>query len=189
VNIVIQGNRVRTQTISGRDYSRGIQNMNQAFPNREAAVSVRKLDGRGTALVIQQSSRVNNYTTIIQVRDNRRGSDNYRLEISWRAANALNAYSSGKLRWKGRVDGTVNIRISGRKVESINFTGQPATNVTFNLEGYLARRPGTVSVRRLDGRGTVMILEQPTRQNNYLATIRVFDPGRGADNYELEVTW
>lgn len=189
VNVVIQGNTVRTQTLAGTNLGEGIQTLNGAIPRREAAVSVKKIDGRGSVVVLQQPSRVNNYTTIVQVFDGNGGADNYRIEVTWESTNTFETYSTGKLRWKGRVDQSVNIRISGDDVREDVLSGQPLRNVTQNLDGYLANRDGRVTLRKLNGRGTVSILEQPSRLNNYVAVIRIFDPKSGDDEYEIEVTW
>ncbi len=189
VNIVIQGNTLRTQTLAGTNLGDGTQTISGAIPRREASVSVRKLEGRGSVTVLQPPSRVNNYTTIIQVFDGNGGADNYRFEVTWESTNTFETYSTGKLRWKGRVDQSVNIRISGDDVREDVLSGQPLGNVTQNLDGYLANRDGRVTLRKLEGRGTVSILEQPSRLNNYTAVIRIFDPKSSDDEYEIEVTW
>lgn len=189
VNIVIQGNTVRTQTLAGTNLGEGTETMSGSIPRREASVSVRKLDGRGSVTVIQQPSRVNNYTTIVQVFDGNGGADNYRFEVTWQSTNTFETYSTGKLRWKGRVDQTVNIRISGDEIREDVLSGQPLRNVSQNLDGYLANRDGRVTLRKIEGRGTVSILEQPSRLNGYTAVIRIFDPKSGDDEYEIEVSW
>ncbi len=187
-NIIIRNGQVTTDTVAGR-LVQGTQTVQGIIPRRNATYSVRKLDGRGGASVLQQPNRANNFTAIIQVFDTRGGADNYRLSISWQASNTQESYQSGKVVWRGRVDQTANIRISGDFVDSIDISGSGLSNVRYDLEGYLAARRGSVTVRKRDGRGTVSILEQPNRQNDYTATIQVFDPDRGDDEYELEISW
>ncbi len=189
VNIIMRGGTIRTETVSGRNLGQGTHNLNGVLPRRQASVTVNKLDGRGTAFVTQQPSRANNYTTIVQISDTKRGADNYRLQINWRASNALETYRAGNLTWRGRVDSTVNIVIDGENVDSSDESGSGLSGVSHNINGYLARRPGTIRVQKLRGRGTVRIIEQPTRQNGYVAVIRIFDAKGGADNYEINVTW
>jgi len=189
VNIIMQGGTIRTETLAGRNLGQGSRSMNGILPRRKAIVSVNKLDGRGTVRVIQQPSRINKFTAIVQVRDSRGGADNYRVQINWRASNTPEVYRSGRLTWRGRVDQTVNITIDGEDIDSYDTSGSGLSGVSFNLDGYLARRPGTVRVRKRDGRGTVRILEQPSRQNGYVAVIQIFDPRGGDDHYQIEVTW
>ena len=188
-NLVLRGSTVRTDTVSGRSFGNGTGNWVGVLPRRQATVVARTLDGRGSVIVTQQPSRANNFSTIVSINDSRRGSDNYRVQVSWQASNVQETYSRGKVTWRGRVDQTGHITISGEDVTSFAQSGRSLTNVSFDIDGYLARRVGTVSVRKRDGRGTVTILEQPSRQNDYVAVIQVFDPKSNDDNYELEITW
>ncbi len=189
VNIIVRGNTVRTQTISGRNLGDGSKTLGTYLPRRTSTISVRKRDGRGSVAVVQQPSRINNYTTIVQISDPRRGADNYQVDISWKASNVFETYSSGRLRWKGRVDQTVNIRIAGEDVEDVVLSGRATTNVSHNMDGYLAQRDGRIAVRKIKGRGSVTILEQPSRMNNYTAVIQIFDPKSSDAEYDIEVTW
>jgi len=188
-NLVLRGSTVRTDTISGRNLGNGTSNWVGVLPRRQATVVSRTLDGRGSVIVTQQPSRVNNFTTIVSINDSRRGSDNYRVQVTWQSSNVQETYSRGKVTWRGRVDQTGHITISGEDVSSFAQSGRSLTNVSFDIDGYLARRVGAVSVRKRDGRGTVTILEQPSRQNDYVAVIQIFDPKSSDDNYEIEITW
>lgn len=188
VNIILKGNEIRTQSVAGI-VTNTVQSMQGTLPRRNATLVVSRLDGRGTVLVVQQPNRGNDFTGIVQIYDPRRGTDNYSLRISWTSANTVEAYAAGKVTWKGRVDARTLIRISGEDVESIDEWKTGLSGVTFNMQGYLAARPGSVRVNKRQGRGTVTIVEQPNAQNDYSAVIRVFDEGGGADDYELEIEW
>ena len=188
MNIIIQGDTVRTETVRGT-LSNNYQNMSGRMPRRNARLAVRKLDGRGGVVIMQQPSRANDFTGIVQIYDPKRGRDNYNLQITWTSTNTIEAYSSGKVTWKGRVDQTVSIRIQGDAVESVDVTGSGMSQVTYDMDGYLAARPGTVRVNKKDGRGSVYVLEQPSARNDYTAIIRVFDERGGDDKYELEIEW
>ena len=191
VNIVIRGNEIENQIVAGR-FVEGTQNMSGVLPRRNATVSVSKLEGRGTALVIQQPNRSNNFTAIVQVSDPRSSDDEYNLQIRWQAQGGGNTdeqYSTGRVVWRGRVDQSANIVISGSDVESIDESGSGLSNVSFNINGYLASRSGNVTVRKRRGRGTVTVLQQPSRNNDYEAIIQIFDPDGSDDDYEVEITW
>lgn len=190
VQVILQGDDVQTKQIAGR--LMGVyHNLQGVLPRRNATISVSKVDGRGIARVIQQPNRSNDYTAIVEIYDPKRSDDNYQLRINWQASRAQEQYSPGKLTWRGRVDATAEVRISGDFVESVdlNINGSGLTVYDSNLEGYLAARRGTVRVRKKDGRGTVTVVEQPSRRNDFTAVIRIFDPKGGDDEYELEVTW
>jgi len=46
-----------------------------------------------------------------------------------------------------------------------------------------------VSVNKLSGRGTVRVLQQPSRANDFTAVIEIYDTGGGAQEYRLEIVW
>lgn len=188
-NIVIQGDQVTEQVIAGGGGFVSNKSMNGVLPRVASAISVSKQDGRGNAMVIQQPSRENNYVAIVQVVDTNRGSDNYRLQISWQATEPLEEpYQSGRVSWRGRVDQTANIIISGNSVQTQDASATGVQVTSSNITGYLARRPGTVSVSKR-GRGSVTVLQQPTAENGFVAIVQVFDADRGAGDYEVEITW
>lgn len=190
-NIVIRGNNIYAENISGNGVQTTYQNVSGALPRRNSTVSVRKTNGRGNVDVIQQPNRSNNFTTIIQVSDTKGGSGDYKLDISWAGAggNVEEPYSQGSVRWRGRVDQTVNVVVAGTDVSAEDIAGTGLSGVDFSINGYLANRPGSVNVRKIRGRGTVKVLEQPSRNNGYTAVIQIFDANGGADNYEVEITW
>lgn len=189
VNVIIQGNNVRNEDVTGSGFQPGSQYLNGVLPRRPATISVAKRAGRGNAFVLQQPTRANNYTAIVQISDDRSGADNYRLDISWSAGSTIEPYQSGRVTWRGKVDQTVNISISGGDVQTEDVSTGRLSDVNFNINGILARRGGTVSVRKIRGRGTVSVLQQPNEDNDFTAVIQVFDPERGDSDYELEVTW
>lgn len=190
-NIIIRGSTIRSEDVSGTGLQVNYQNINGNLGRRATTVSATRRDGRGDVRVIQQPSRSNDYTAIIQIVDSRNGADNYSVDISWtRSGNAGNeSYSSGSVRWRGRVDQTADIIISGGDVQSYDAAGTGLAGVNFNLNGYLAARPGSVRASKRSGRGSVTVRQQPTFDNDFTAIIQVFDPGGGADDYEVDITW
>lgn len=188
-NIVIQGDQITEQVIAGNGGFVSNKSMNGVLPRVASAISVSKQGGRGDATVIQQPSRENNYVGIVQVVDTKRGADNYRLQISWQATEPLEEpYQAGRVSWRGRVDQTANIVISGNSVQTQDASATGVQVTSSNITGYLARRPGTVSVSKR-GRGSVTVLQQPTVENGFVAIVQVFDADRGAGDYEIEITW
>lgn len=83
VHLVIRGNNLQIRTISGTQYNDGMFNFTSSLPNQRVNVQVNKKKGRGTAKVIQQPSRENNFTTIIQVLDKSGGAKEYEVEVTW----------------------------------------------------------------------------------------------------------
>jgi hypothetical protein len=94
-----------------------------------------------------------------------------------------------ELRWSGRVDGRDLLRIRGSQLWIDHETGAPIINQEYRFGRALPYDQRTVTVRKLRGRGTVRVIEQPSRYNNFTATILIEDRDGGADRYEIEVSW
>ena len=96
----------------------------------------------------------------------------------------------GMLRWSGRVDDVVEIRINGRRVETITRSGVRVSDVRSSVRGDgLPNRGVNVNVDRISGRGSVRVAQQPSAWNNYTAVIRIDDSQGGAGYYDLSVYW
>ena len=96
---------------------------------------------------------------------------------------------SGRMTWRGRVDDDVRIRIRGgtADVETIGGTayndGQP------NFYNSLPYRRVTVRLTQKRGRGEIFIEQQPSRENDFTAIIRIKDSKGGASYYEFTLEW
>ncbi len=189
-NIIIRGGSISAENVSGNGVQTNNQNINGSLPRRAATVTANRTNGRGDVTVIQQPNRSNNYTAIVQIYDRKNGADNYAIEMSWTsAANVEEPYRSGSVRWRGRVDQTANIVITGADVQTQDAAGTGISNINFSINGYLARRPGNVRASKRNGRGSVSVLQQPSWDNDFTAIVQVFDPSGGADNYEVDISW
>jgi hypothetical protein len=96
---------------------------------------------------------------------------------------------SGRMSWRGTVDDDVRIVIRGGTAEVETIGGSPYYDAATNFTSSLPMRRVNVSVVKRRGRGEVFIEQQPSRENNYTAVIRVRDPRGGASGYEIDVTW
>ena len=81
--IRVQGSYVEVSAVSGTAYSDGSYNFTSSLPYRPVTVRLNKISGRGNMQVIQQPSRDNDFTAVIEVRDTNRGPSSYEFEISW----------------------------------------------------------------------------------------------------------
>lgn len=96
----------------------------------------------------------------------------------------------GMLRWSGRVDDVVELRIRGRSVEAITRSGQRVSDVNLNVRGGgLPARDVQIRLDRHAGRGTIEVTQQPSAWNNYTAVVRIFDPSGGASFYDFSAYW
>ena len=96
---------------------------------------------------------------------------------------------AGRMTWRGRVDDDVRIVIRGGRAEVETIGGTPFYDAVTNFTASLPRRRVTVSVQKRRGRGEVFIEQQPSRENDFAAVIRVRDPRGGGSEYEFEVSW
>lgn len=95
----------------------------------------------------------------------------------------------GKAFWRGTVDKEVQLVVQRRNIETRTISGSPYRNEVFSFTSALPTRNVTVDVIKKSGRGTVRIVEQPSRSNDYTAIIQILDEGSGAKEYQLEIVW
>jgi hypothetical protein len=96
---------------------------------------------------------------------------------------------SGRMTWRGRVDDDVRIRIRGGSADVETLGGTPYYDSQPNFENSLPNRRVTVRLTNKRGRGEIFIEQQPSRENDFTAVIRIRDSKGGADNYEFTLEW
>ena len=98
--------------------------------------------------------------------------------------------SSGAFEFRGRIDGTVILRIQGDRVFAENTNGRPVELERFAFSQPLpGSRLGKIELDKRDGRGQAVLLERPWEENGFLAVIQITDPSSGDDNYHLVLRW
>lgn len=97
--------------------------------------------------------------------------------------------SSGRMTWKGRVDDDIRIIVRGGTAQVETLGGTPYYNATQSFTASLPPRRVNVALKVKKGRGEVFIEQQPSRENNFAAVVRIRDPRGGASDYELELSW
>jgi hypothetical protein len=94
------------------------------------------------------------------------------------------------LRWSGGVDTEVEIRIQGRRVDYQSLGGAGTRDVRSTVVGDgLPRRDVQVYVQEQEGRGSVVVVQQPNAYNGYTAILRVRDPAGGMGYYNFAVMY
>ena len=96
---------------------------------------------------------------------------------------------SGRMTWRGRVDDDVRIRIRGGSADVETIGGSPYYDAQPNFDNSLPNRRVTVRLTQKRGRGEIFIEQQPTRDNDFTAVVRIRDPKGGASEYEFELQW
>ncbi len=96
---------------------------------------------------------------------------------------------SGSMRWRGRVDDDVRIRIRGGSADIETIGGTEYNDGQVNFTNSLPSRRATVRLTAQRGRGQIFIEQQPSRENDFTAIVRIKDPRGGASEYAFELQW
>ena len=96
---------------------------------------------------------------------------------------------SGRMTWRGRVDDDVRIRIRGGSADVETLGGTPLYDSQPNFENSLPNRRVTVRLTEKRGRGEISIEQQPSRENDFTAVIRIKDARGGASEYAFTLEW
>ena len=91
--------------------------------------------------------------------------------------------------WSGVVDKEVRIQLRGDRafVQGMNVNDQ--RNSRGRMMGAVPTQTGNLVVQRLEGRGDVDVIEQPSARNGYTATLRIRDSQSGASGYRIAAYW
>jgi hypothetical protein len=83
VYVAMQRGNATVRAISGEPVKKGSFTFTSPLPQRRVSVELKKLKGRGVVELVQQPSRDNDFTAVVQIRDNKGGSDEYEFELFW----------------------------------------------------------------------------------------------------------
>jgi len=203
--ISIQGGGAHVTLLGTSDNGAGDLHVRNELPHRDGTVTVQVASGRGDVDVVQQPRADNDYVAILRIRDHSGGMDNYRLTALWTPGTTTTELSGevehprrgdndvrevGMMHWTGDVDKTAVIRWRGDRAMLQNIDGDVARNVRANVAGIgLPARDVTVRIVQREGRGNIIIEQQPSSGNNYTAVIRINDPDAGYGHYDFDVVF
>jgi len=92
--------------------------------------------------------------------------------------------------WSGSVDDTATVYFQGGRSWVDNVTGKPVEDANATFHGDLpANALTTVTLAKIAGRGQVALTQQPTKDNNYTAAVRVVDLDPDRDHYQFTLKW
>jgi hypothetical protein len=91
--------------------------------------------------------------------------------------------------WEGRVDREIELVLRDDRLFVRPLGPRESASGSSRLFSTLPRRDGYLRLERVDGRGSVEVLEQPTASNGYRAVVRVTDPRSGAGSYRVAAYW
>jgi len=104
--------------------------------------------------------------------------------------NGNGGYGNTVLHWTGNVDDQLEIRLQNGRLEYRTLRGNQPTSIRVNDVGsQMPRSNATVSVMQHQGRGQVVIAQQPSAWNGYTTVLRVNDPQSGYGFYDFDLVW
>jgi hypothetical protein len=95
----------------------------------------------------------------------------------------------GRVAWRGKVDIETRLHIKAGTLETRVVAGPNWGGESYNFTSPLPSRAVTVEVYKKKGRGSVRILQQPSRENDFTAVVQILDPDGGWKDYELDIFW
>lgn len=96
---------------------------------------------------------------------------------------------SGSMEWSGTVDDVVLIRIQNQNARSRTISGRVYKDENFSFDGRAPRRNTTAKVEKVEGRGLVFIVQQPSRSNKFTTFVQIVDKKGGPDQYRFTLYW
>jgi hypothetical protein len=82
--LYIKGNALETRVTAGPNWGGESYSFTSPMPSRPVSVGAYKKKGRGNVRVLQQPSKANDFTAVIQITDPEGSWKEYELEIVWR---------------------------------------------------------------------------------------------------------
>jgi hypothetical protein len=96
---------------------------------------------------------------------------------------------NGTAKWQGTVVESTEIVLTGRN-QSVAGNAVPLKSSYYTIDYGLPFVPAVVTVRKLQGRGEVFVVQQPNSSNGYSAHIKIVNaPEAKTDDYVLSITW
>jgi hypothetical protein len=206
VDVVISGNNVSYKIVKGRNPGQVSAEFSNPVP-RDAAISlnISKSYGRGNIKLAGMPSAANNYTTTVRLMDTRGGSDNYKFRLNWekngsvrgRIPSGSGGYPNSVPAKPGfvevtveRADDILDIRVRGDKVEYSAVKGGTPSQVSSEFSTPFPRQSlSELVLKKIYGRGNVVLVEGPDQANDFTATVRIMDSERAQDDYRFRLTW
>ena len=147
----------------------------------------RGVDSRATDIARGNDSRRDARDDRRDNRDDRRYDPNNRNDRGYGYG-----YGNGRrevYEWDGVVDKEIQIQLRGNRAYVRAVGAGDDRNGRGRVLGGLPQQTGNLVVQRLEGRGDVDVIEQPSSRNGYTATLRIRDPRGGAARYRIVAYW
>lgn len=177
---------------SGSPVQRQRYDFSDPLPFQRVDVRLNVIEGRGEVTLLEQPRSENNFTALVRIDDNDRGTGNYAFELLWerpRNSGGNRGRDTETFEWSGRVDGESVIRVRGGDVRIDHVSGNGVTDNDQRFSKTMPLQPFQVSLVETSGRGEIRLIEQPSRRNDFTTAVRIRDPQGGASRYSFTLAW
>ncbi len=162
------------------------------LPQTMQSARVDVLGGRGYVHVIAQPTIENHYILSIAIEDRQPGKSPYSIAVYWDTSNTRferGPQKTGEIAWKGRVDEGATISCRKQSCSSSVEQGAPVADERFKFSRALPDRSANLRLENTEGRGEILLIEQPAERNNYTARVSIRDPLPGTSEYSFKLVW
>lgn len=96
---------------------------------------------------------------------------------------------NGSFIWTGKIDEKISFVIKGNEVLISDISGAGYKENSRKLLGVLPNRPAELSAKIRDGKGEIIVLQQPNRQNEYTGIVQLVNNKLTSETFRLEISW
>lgn len=214
IDLVVRDDRLVVRPVGSSESASGTSRLFTTLPRQDGYLRLERVEGRGSVEVLEQPSAHNGYRAVVRLTDRRSGAGSYRVTAYWEPAwgdgdddrgrgrdrddfphdgrgngGWRRRTTAGAMRWSGDVDALTQIQLRDERVTTTTLRGQATRNVRTRVDGAPLTDDARLAVTVREGRGGVIVVQQPSAANGYTAIVRVNDPAAGFGHYDFDLTW
>ncbi len=202
--------KLQTETRQGAPPEHQRYRFFDPLPDTRQEVRLTVLEGRGSVRITQQPTLDNNYTVAVTIQDRQDGIGHYSLALYWDASDARQIYrrwrdhgwqgdgiapgkppaeQTGRVTWRGHVDGDALVECRASSCSSAAQQGLPVDHARFRFTAPLPEREVAVRLDEPSDNDDVRLTEQPSAANGWAARVRITDGCGGARLCGFTLSW